>query len=115
MNTSVEKLTLRQERIAYRRAVKKTLSVFFHKTPQEAAALVSAWWDAMGHGDVYKTAIFMHDEPANTAADLAGVESVPSIRDLGEPYKQIIRDSMPKHRTTGRKHPENQSRTVRAA
>jgi hypothetical protein len=92
------KLTLQQERIAYRRAVLLSLEAFFGKSPREALALVDAWWERMGRGEVYRTGLFLHDEPINAAADLAGSKEAPAIRDVADAYARIIDASMPKPR-----------------
>lgn len=115
MSLSESKLTLQQERTAYRRAVLSSLQVFFDKSPKEALALVDGWWERMGKGEVFSTGLFMHDEPINTAADLAGCKTVPAIRDIRETYSRIIAEAMPKPRKFTRKKPQDISPMARAA
>jgi hypothetical protein len=98
MNSVERKLTLQQERLAYRRAVRLVLSAFFDKTPEEAATLVDRWWQRMGKGPVYRTGLFMHDEPLNTAADLAHSAKTPARHELSGAYEAILRECMPKKR-----------------
>jgi hypothetical protein len=104
------KITLNQERLAYKRAVRMTLCAFFYKTEQEARELVEAWWQRMGHDAAYTTAIFLHDEPVNTAAALAGIDRVPSISTLGPEYERLIEASMPKRRDVQRQPPPPKNR-----
>jgi len=91
-------MTMQQERLAYRRAVILCLERFFDKTPADSQEIVSAWWDRMGKDDVFRSGFFMHDEPINTAADLAGARQAPAIRDIADRYSAVIADSMPKSR-----------------
>jgi hypothetical protein len=110
MNILPRKLTLQQERLAYRRAVRNILCAFFNKSPEEADALVGAWWERMGEGQAYKTGFFMHDEPVNTAADLLGVQA-PSIGMLGEAYKTVLEEALPKRRVQQKKVTEQELRS----
>jgi hypothetical protein len=98
MSIAGSKLTLQQERLAYRRAVRLSLSAFFHKTPSEAQALVRSWWQRMGNGAAFKTGLFMHDEPLKTAAALANACEIPAMTAIEARYLEIIRESMPKGR-----------------
>jgi hypothetical protein len=96
-------LTLREERLAYRRAVQRILVVFFEKSPSEATSLVDSWWKRMGTGQAFRTGLFMHHEPINTAASLAKAAKAPAIRELGDQYVKIIQESMPKRRLRHKK------------
>ncbi len=100
MKESNHPMTMHQERLAYRRAVTLCLERFFDKSAQESQEIVEAWWQRMGKGKVYTSGLFMHDEPINTAADLAGGLRTPAIRDVAEQYAAVIAAAMPKLRKT---------------
>ena len=115
MKTSERKLTANQERLAYRRAVQRSLEVFFEKTPEDAANLVERWWMRMIGTASYTTGLFMHDEPLNTAADLAGSRRAPAIREVSQRYSQIIAEAMPKLRKSRNKNSNDKSYAAHAA
>jgi hypothetical protein len=96
-------LTLHQERLAYRRAVQRSLEVFFEKSASEAAQIVDAWWVRMECDSIFKTGFFMHYEPINTAADLAGWKHAPAMQDIAETYSKVIAEAMPKPRKSRKK------------
>jgi len=108
-------LTLREERLAYRRAVRATLVAFFDKNASEATFLVDSWWKRMADGAAFRTGLFMHYEPVNTAAALANAPRTPAVRDLGERYAKIIEASMPKRRTRLKKERSVVSESAHAA
>jgi hypothetical protein len=114
MTESNNKMTMHQERLAYRRAVTLCLERFFEKSPLDSQEIVQAWWQRMGKGEVYTSGLFMHDEPINTAADLAGGLRTPAIRDVAEQYSAVIAEAMPKLRKS-RKLSANRPRHVARA
>ncbi len=115
MNTLDRPLTLKQERLAYRRAVQAILVVIFEKGPSEAALLVDSWWKRMETSEAFRTGLFMHHEPMNTAASLAKAAKAPSIQELGDLYVKIIENSMPKRRPRHKKEPALGSQSAHAA
>jgi hypothetical protein len=115
MSESGRKWTMQQERLAYRRAVSLCLERFFDKSPLEAREIVVAWWQRMGKGEVFTSGLFMHDEPINTAADLAGGLRAPAIRDISERYSAVIAEAMPKARKTRKLDSSRMTHAARAA
>jgi cytochrome P450 len=90
-------LSLQQERLVYKRAVRMTLETFFEKSKEESSQLVDSWWKRLGTGELFLSGLFMHDEPLNVAADLAGVK-VPQAKTLGERYQKVLMSALPKSR-----------------
>jgi hypothetical protein len=115
MNGPKHKMTIHQERLAYARAVTLCLERFFDKSAAESHEIVTAWWDRMGTGEVFRSGIFMHDEPINTAADLAGGLPAPAIREISARYLAVIAEAMPKPRKKSNPTPKRANAMAHAA
>jgi len=87
-------MTLSQERAAYRRTVELVLTDFLQTDPKVAAGLVKDWWQRLSQTSAYKSGIFLHAEPLNTAADLAGVRPVRLESRERERYLELVEKAM---------------------
>ena len=110
MKPQIESLGLAQARPAYRRAVQLCLESFFGKSRQQAQSLVESWWEELKKDPIYKSGIFLHDEPLNTAADLAHADQPP--KDVQFRYENIIKNSLPRSR---KKHAAEREQMIHVA
>lgn len=88
--TSKRHITKAEERNFYREAVRASLQEFYGKSDAESRKLVSNWWKRLSTTKAFESGLFMHSEPINTAAGIAGVEVVPITSKNRENYHRIL-------------------------
>lgn len=74
--TAALKMTRAQEKRFYRDAVQASLETFYGKSKPEAMKLVRDWWTRLLVTKAFESGIFLHSEPINTAANIAGVRVI---------------------------------------
>jgi hypothetical protein len=68
--------------------------VRFYQTPEpDSKKLVKGWWKRLSSTDSFKTGLFMHNEPMNTAADLAQKDVVPITDEVRNAYQAVLFES----------------------
>lgn len=88
------RMTKPQKRRAYREAVQASLIEFYQTPETESKRLVSTWWKRLSDTSAFKSGLFMHSEPINTAADLIDAEVIPITSEIRERYRRILSDSL---------------------
>jgi len=80
--------------IAYRNAVAGSLTGLYDLSEEKAWATANSWWDRLLGTSAIKSGIFLHVEPAQTAAELLGIkrQRLDEARTLK--YRRILRQSM---------------------
>jgi hypothetical protein len=83
-------MTRTQEKRFYRDAVQASLETFYGKSKPEAAKLVREWWTRLSATKAFESGIFLHSEPLNTAANIAGVPIIPISGQNRAKYHRIL-------------------------
>ena len=84
-------LTESQRKRAYRAAVEASLIEFYGVAGPTSRNLVKAWWKRLSDTSAFKSGLFMHAEPMNTAADLIQEEVRPISADIRAAYERVLR------------------------
>ena len=82
-----------REKAAYKAAVRACLEVFYAKSVPQAESLVEDWWERLAMTSAFKSGIFLHSEPINTAGRIAGREIVEINADNEDAYEQLLKAS----------------------
>jgi hypothetical protein len=83
-------MTKSQKRRAYREAVRLSLMRSYGASEQASRELVKAWWRRISETSAFKSGLFMHSQPMNTAAGLVQKEVVPITSDVGQAYFEVL-------------------------
>ncbi len=83
-------MTRTQEKRFYRDAVQASLETFYGKSKPEAAKLVRDWWTRLSATKAFESGIFLHSEPLNTAANIAGVPIIPISGQNRAKYHRVL-------------------------
>jgi hypothetical protein len=86
-------MTRAQERRFYRDAVRASLETFYGKSKSEAAKLVRDWWARLIATKAFESGIFLHAEPVNTAANIAGARVIAITGENRTQYHRILDES----------------------
>ncbi len=89
--TSSQRTTESQNRMAFRFAVQACLEKFYREPAAES--IVSDWWDRIEKTSAFKSGLFMHSEPIDTAARLIDKTSVELSLEDDHQYEQIKSDA----------------------
>jgi hypothetical protein len=93
--SSIKKLTIEQHKAAYRYRVERCVVQFFNVDEERATNLVSEWWARLAkHRRLFRSGLFMHDEPINTAAALLQVKSRRMTKADDLVYEKIVDESL---------------------
>ncbi len=84
------RITSAQERRIYREAVQGSLETFYGKSETEARKLVRNWWGRLKATGAFRSGLFLHAEPINTAAGIADAEAVSLTAKNRSAYHQIL-------------------------
>jgi hypothetical protein len=91
--TFPNRLTDAQERKFYREAVRASLVAFYGKSELDSKRLVRDWWKRLSATSGFRTGLFLHSEPMNTAAGIARVGVVPITSKNRDSYHRILDES----------------------
>jgi hypothetical protein len=84
------KLNVHQQRRFYKEAVERTLVQFYEQPKEAARQTVESWWKRLIPSRSYKTLLFMHDEPMNTAAALLRRDVIPITPTIAPRYIKML-------------------------
>ena len=79
-----------REQQSYIEAVEASLEAFYGKSKIEAKRLVNEWWKRLSESKAVESGLFLHAEPINTAAGIAGVCVVQVTSENREAYHRIL-------------------------
>ena len=88
--TQPAKLNVSQQRRFYKTAVERTLVEFYSQPEEQARQTVESWWRRLTPTRAYKTLVFMHDEPMNTAAALVQKDVIAITTNVAPNYFRLL-------------------------
>jgi hypothetical protein len=87
-------MTRTQEKRFYRNAVQACIEAFYGRSRPEAKQLVRDWWTRLSSTQSFETGMFLHSEPMNTAANIAGVPVLAITGKNRTAYHRILEESL---------------------
>jgi hypothetical protein len=83
-------MTIAQERKFYREAVRACLQEFYGIPENRSKTLTGSWWKRLSATQAFASGIFMHSEPMNTAAGIAGLQVIPLTSNNRQKYHRLL-------------------------
>lgn len=90
---STKRMTKLQQREAYREAVRFTLVGFYDTPAPVAEKKVSEWWARLSTTGAFRSGLFMHSEPMNTAGILADKQVIDITPEVWPKYARLLDES----------------------
>lgn len=88
------KMSQTQKRMAYRAAVQASLEKFYLQRSPVSHKLVDEWWQRISKTSAFASGLFMHPEPINTAARIAGKDVIEIDASNEATYNQLLHKSL---------------------